>query len=702
MICSQNRFGVFQLFDYAFANASAIDYITGGMYGIRLDNLVSGVNAFEALAGAKLSADCSERHKRDRYKYVSVVLASQMLTLLDAFIFPDNVDSQASELHGLTLVRSCEPRVGQSHGTLVASLVRLSLVLIAYLEPTSVKFLQACSRLRCFLHWVLEIVRESVTLGGYAHAFHELTAPLDRLVLAIVLQCHRALSRCSAVLLEMECDWEKYFVDIESMKKSRRRLFRSILEIREIILAAYRGRSEVLQESLSPVAFETLSQGFEEERGIGASAQSTKLPPKEAFLRAFLKNDWVVGFHDVMSEGELNIPEQISCDQINKGKKSSTRGRRAIEELATESDSIIKEYNILLNAPFTLYCEKQRKWAETDAVRDREYNGDLLVKRLSNKHRSERLDFSKSVAARLFLTSQRFISLEHLSHDPWERQRHWTFSSHTDLLYRRIIFHPNYNFDDHCSASYELSLGKERGTIQRDDEATKRRQEKARKERERAEAVLRAAIVPYTETVDDDLEDEDIDNSDDDGFLGWDNDGNGDRFDEIFERAQDKHGFIPDEKSNESAADESWDQVEPTVFKESSELNPYAWARKFMWAEGERFVHSFESVLLVSIQDTRGGTIILTSHSIYFLQTGDTMDVMTKEKKDEADKQDKKWKLNRLTDIHGRRYMLKAQAVEMFFANMEGKSTAHLFAKISFSLPHLPNSTASPILQDFS
>ena len=97
--------------------------------------------------------------------------------------------------------------------------------------------------------------------GGYSQAFHELTAPLDRMVLAIVLQCHRALSRCSVVLVEMENDWEKYFVDIESQQKSMRRLFRSILEIREIVLAAHRGRNEVLRVSLSPLAFEALSQG---------------------------------------------------------------------------------------------------------------------------------------------------------------------------------------------------------------------------------------------------------------------------------------------------------------------------------------------------------------------------------------------------------------------------------------------------------
>jgi hypothetical protein len=34
---------------------------------------------------------------------------------------------------------------------------------------------------------------------------------------------------------------------------------------------------------------------------------------------------------------------------------------------------------LLLNSPFTLYCETQRKWAETDAVRDREYEGDVYI-----------------------------------------------------------------------------------------------------------------------------------------------------------------------------------------------------------------------------------------------------------------------------------------------------------------------------------
>jgi len=328
---SKYRFGVVHLFDYRNQDASAIDGITGGLYGIRLDNLVSGVNAFEALAGAKLHANRSGRHQRDGYRYVTVVLASQILTLLDAFVFPDSLDAAqtSSQLHGLGLVTPC-----------------------------SVKFLQSCSRLRCFLHWVLEILKESVTMGGgYSQAFHELTAPFDRMVLAIVLQCHRALSRCSVVLVEMESTpWQNYFCDSESQQKSKRRLFRATLELREIVLAAYRGRNEVLRAALSSQAYEALSCGLEDNTGSkGSNFQS-----KEASLRAFLENDWVAGFHDVEGEGNLVIPEQVSSGQICQDSKQSTRGKQAIEELAADSHFTVKlNGNGLKLTPFGIVSTRE-------------------------------------------------------------------------------------------------------------------------------------------------------------------------------------------------------------------------------------------------------------------------------------------------------------------------------------------------------
>lgn len=305
-----------------------------------------------------------------RHDFVALTLTC--LSFPFQFIFPDNLDSAkaASQLHGLSLVRSTEPRLGQSQGILLLSLVRLSLILLAYLEPSSVRFLQACSRLRCFLHWSLEIIKESVALGGYSTAFHELTAPLDRMVLVIVLHCHRALSRCSVVLAELESSpWDKYFSDLESRQKSHRRLFRAILELREIVLAAYRGRNEVLRAALSPQAHSALSRGLEEVSS--PSKESSKSMSKEVNLRSFLESDWVSNFLDVDSLEGFEIPEQVASGQMHDKKKGSTRGKEAMLEIISESKNIVKEYSALLNEPFGAFCESQRKWAETDAVRDR-------------------------------------------------------------------------------------------------------------------------------------------------------------------------------------------------------------------------------------------------------------------------------------------------------------------------------------------
>ena len=473
-----------------------------------------------------------------------------------------------------------------------------------------------------------------------------------------------------------------------------RRLFRAILELREIVLAAYRGRNEVLRAALSPWGYEALANGLEDR---STSPNANDLPSKEASLRSFLENSWVTGFHDVDVDGDLIIPEQIANGQVYDGREASKRGRQAIQELASESTAIIKDYSHLLNSPFTLYCETQRKWAETDAVRDREYEGDVLVKKLSSKHRTDIVELNKSMTSKHALALQRLASVIQVASDPWIRLRHWQFNSYTDLLYRRIVFHSNYNFDNHASASYELTLGKEREAYQQEEEARKQREEDARKEREMAEALLRAAIVPFSDADDEDdvendvdeEEDGDLDRSDSEGFLGWDVQGGKD--DSLDQSAcngddEERNGEIDtslDHKSNNESKDtideSEWDQIDAADLDETtSELDPFSWARKFMWAEGERFVHSFESVVIVSIRSTMSGTILLTSHSIYFHQIGDTIDVMTKEVMESTDgkknppKQDRKWKLNRLTDVHGRRYMLKAQALELFFANMEG------------------------------
>ena len=315
------------------------------------------------------------------------------------------------------------------------------------------------------------------------------------------------------------------------------------------------------------------------------------------------------------------------------------------------------------------------------------------MKKLSSKYQTDIVDLNKSMATSFLLTMKRLHMIVQITNEPWIQSRHWKFNAHTDLLYRRILFQPNYNFDNHANASYELSLGKEREMYEQEEAERKKRLEEAKKERERAEELLRAAIVPYTEPVEDDVEDEEDDDDDDradsDGFLGWNlSEDRNESFEhsssgkadgaENEEQTDELQNTSADNQSSVKDIDESWDQIEAADYEEGDESDPFAWARKFMWAEGERYVHSFESIVMVSIQNTKAGTLLLTSHSIYFRQLGETMDVMTKEavksRDDKGKKQDMKWKLSRLTDVHGRRYMLKAQALELFFANMEGET----------------------------
>ena len=90
----------------------------------------------------------------------------------------------------------------------------------------------------------------------YSAAFHELIAPLDRLILAVVLQRYCSLSRCSAVLIEIEASpVNKYFPSINVRNKNDKQIFGATQELREIVLAAFRGGNEVLQAALSLQAF---------------------------------------------------------------------------------------------------------------------------------------------------------------------------------------------------------------------------------------------------------------------------------------------------------------------------------------------------------------------------------------------------------------------------------------------------------------
>ena len=730
-VVTASGFGVAELFDYRNQSASAIDSRTGGLHGIRLpDGPVSGISTSQAFVEPHFNSHDEgngadgQRNERESYRMMCVVLSSQLLSLLDAFIFPDTLDASqpTSQLHGLALVRSIEPRLGQAQGPLLASLLRLSLLLLTHLEPSSVKFLQCCSRLRCFLHWTLELIRESVAEGGYNAAFHELTAQMDRMVLAAVLQCHRALSRCSAVLMEIESSpVEKYFKSTESRQKNYRRLFRATLELREVVLAAYRGRNEVLRAALSLQAYEALQAGLEESTATGKKWGSSKSKvsskdrrgssSKEASLRAFLANVWVTRFHDVDIIGDIAVPEQVSNKQIYRNRTASDQGLLAIEELAKESKHMVEDYSRALNAPFEAYCEDQRQWTETDAVRDLEYAGDLAVKRLAGRFRTDLNETIRLASLRSGAAGLRWNAIARNVIEPWEDFEHWKLAKHPDRLHRRILLVRNRNFDDHEEASYEYMLGKERdkalkdreerlrrkkeaqvlsaslkyaktGVVhfeELDDEERYKRQEGAESKRMGPNALIRqvsirasAGIVPFAELMAD-IDDEDItlEPEEEQGLYSV--------------KEGHESGTELTEHSG-SALGADWDETDQEALrhlaeKSEEEVDRDAWARAFIWSAGEHAVQNFNSVVLVTLETTTDGELLLTTHGVYFHATGDETSVMTKQKVNSlkaegpegkaSEQRDLRWRLSRLTEVHGRRHMLRAQAVEMLFADTQ-------------------------------
>jgi hypothetical protein len=659
------RFGVSELFDYRNQHAESLDELSGGVYGIRLsESNISGMSADDYVRVLSLGSQ-PKRGERNLYRQICVLLSAQVLSLLDSFIFPESLDASlpASQLHGLALVRSSEPRLGFSQGPILASLVRLSLVLLSHLEPSSVKFLQCCSRLRCFVHWMLELIRESVSLGGYSAAFDELTAPLDRLLLAIVLQCHRGLARCSAVLVEIEVsDYSVYFPSEEVQKKSYKRVLRVALELREIVLAAYRGRNEVLRAALSPTAFDALQTGLE----------TNHMGSKEAVIRAFLSNDWVSNFHDVDLRGNITIPAQLTDGQNPASSDTSQAGIKAIEALAAESNSIISDFNRTMDIQFEAYCEYQRQWAETDAVRDLEYEGDNVVQRLSAKHRSNFNESAKQLLLRADAAQSRFLLVERNVIELWSTEAHWKLAEHTDRLNRRILLVRNRDFNDHHDASYELMLTQEREKAERDREERERKKMKKHEE-ELSELVRRNAdaFVPHGEIGDVDVEDEnfeDIDETHPKSASEQDNDdlASTDCTDSV---TANETNQAPD---GATALDVFVEDGIKEVAESTHSLDEDAWAKTFIWASSEAVVARFEAVSVVSLQTITEGRLLLTTHGLYFNQTGDVVSVMTKESVHEEavlEPASLRWRLSRLTEVHGRRFMFRAQALELFFSD---------------------------------
>ena len=89
-------------------------------------------------------------------------------------------------------------------------------------------------------------------------------------------------------------------------------------------------------------------------------------------------------------------------------------------------------------------------------------------------------------------------------------------------------------------------------------------------------------------------------------------------------------------------------------------------------------VARFESVTIVTLQSLIEGSLLLTTHGLYFKRVGEEVSAMSREPTSNQDQSrnfgssegnDRRWRLSRLTEVLGRRYMLRAQALELFFSD---------------------------------
>lgn len=656
------RFGVVDLFDYAYQNASSIDDLSGGFHGIRLSELqLQGIDAAKYVTYLR---ERSTGNQNDIDRRLCVELAAQVLTLLDAFIFPQSLDIplSTSQLDGLALVRHSEARLGNSQGPLLSSEIRLSFLLLALVEPCSAVFLQCASRLKCLLCWALDLLRESNTSEGHSPSYHKDGIDhIDRLVLAVVLHCHRALGRCATLLTEIEtASHNTYFSSKEQQKKYLRRLLRVALDLRDIVSTAYRGRNDILHSALSSEALEALRLSLE---GAFPSGKSLS---KEHVVRDFLASKWVMGFQDTLTRHDLSVPEQVSMDTIPlSSDQEINHGFATIEKLGQESECLVSDFENAIDNCFKEYLEVQRKWAETDAVRDLEYEGETTIKRLAEKYRSDTGDLIKDLVIRRNAAENRWRSIQCKVADPWKNEYHWKLARYTDLLGKRTLLVQNRDFKDHKDASYESALGN--GNDPKIQKRLLEKKDLSDVMRRNAEAFIVNEAQNEIEVVDDDSSLHNL--SDGESASLTDAESSTDA------ESLDADDAVKDQQSVEPEHDDSWAKIDSEEFQDVDlEGDGDAWAKTFIWTEGESTVAHFEPVMIVQLQTYVGGKILLTTHGLYFHQIGEEINVMTKEpikasENSGLDPKDRRWRLTRLTEIHGRRYMLRPQALELFFSD---------------------------------
>jgi hypothetical protein len=313
------------------------DSVTGGVLGILLPEGGIGSFQFEGMmkiyaqdylqsegeGGAKGSTFTTCMHE-NFVQRICVHIAAQMLSLLDVFIFPEDSSldlSETSQLHGLALVRGTETQIGTTQGPLLVSLMRVSLLLLNRLEPCSVKMLQCCGRLRCFVHYSLELVRESEAMERYSVTFNKIALPFDRLLVSTFIRSHFALQKCNKLLHEIESNPSNtiaLFTNKEAQKKSYRRLFRVTIELREILMTIHERRNTPIRNALTREAMNAFQSCMESPIIPDGETGSKGPSHKEVVVRALLASDFVGKFEMGISRQNdtVSLVEERGFDML--------------------------------------------------------------------------------------------------------------------------------------------------------------------------------------------------------------------------------------------------------------------------------------------------------------------------------------------------------------------------------------------------
>jgi len=275
----------------------------------------------------------------------------------------------------------------------------------------------------------LELIRESLAMSEYSSSFNTLSLPFDRILVAVVVSSHSTLRKCAILLHEIETTpLETLFPTKEARKKRYRRIFRVSMELWEILMTVYDKRSSILQDSLTMESFLAFQSSLESQVFPKNETETKAFSQKELSVRGLLASEWVTQF-------ECGLAMTASYANEYTTSKSLIKDSALTRDLLVDSKEIDCSFQRSLDSSFEEYLEKQRKWAETGAVRDLEFEGDTILKKLSKRREigSALKQYSLTSSAadlRLKLVDAQIGYL-------WKPPiLHWMLAKHTDPLGR--------------------------------------------------------------------------------------------------------------------------------------------------------------------------------------------------------------------------------------------------------------------------